>query len=82
MTYANVLATPVAHAIHSLTMVLGPLVTLGGAISRGIRGWKEIEATSVDEIRLLTAISRQEGVVGARTAGIIVRATAHGDRRR
>jgi len=75
VTFANVLATPVAHAIHWLTVALGPLVTLASKISRGIRGSKEIQATSVEEIRLLTAIGRQEGVVGARTAGIIVRAT-------
>jgi CBS domain containing-hemolysin-like protein len=75
VTFANVLATPVAHAIHWLTVALGPLVTLASKISRGIRGSKKIQATSVEEIRLLTAIGRQEGVVGARTAGIIVRAT-------
>ncbi len=75
VTFANVLATPVAHAIHWLTVVLGPLVKLASKISRGIRGSKENHATSVEEIRLLTAIGRQEGVVGARTAGIIVRAT-------
>lgn len=75
VTFANVLATPVAHSIHWLTVVLGPLVTLASKVSRGIRGSKEIPATSVEEIRLLTAIGRQEGVVGARTAGIIVRAT-------
>ncbi len=75
VTFANVLATPVAHAIHWLTKVLGPLVTLASTISRGIRGSKEIQATSVEEIRLLTAIGRQEGVVGARTAGIIEGAT-------
>jgi len=75
VTFANVLATPVAHAIYWLTVILGPLVTLASKVSRGIRGAKEIEATSVEEIRLLTAIGRQEGVVGAHTAGIIVRAT-------
>jgi len=75
VTFANGLAKPVAHAIHWLTVGLGPLVTLASKVSRGIRGSKEIEATSVEEIRLLTAIGRQEGVVGARTAGIIEGAT-------
>jgi len=75
VTFANVLATPVAHAIHWLTVVLGPLVTLASKVSSGIRGSKEVQATSIEEIRLMTAIGRQEGVVGARTAGIIVRAT-------
>jgi putative hemolysin len=75
VTYAHVLATPVAHAIHWLTIGLGPLVTLAGKISRGIRGSKHVQATSVEEIRLLTAIGRHEGVVGARLAGIITGAT-------
>jgi CBS domain containing-hemolysin-like protein len=75
VTFANALARPVAYGIHWLTVALGPLVTLAGMISRGIRGSKEIQATSVEEIRLLTAIGRQEGVVGARAAGIIVGAT-------
>jgi len=75
VTFANVLASPVAHSIHWLTVVLGPFVTLAGKVSRGIRGSKALHETSVEEIRLLTAIGRQEGVVGARTAGIIVSAT-------
>ena len=75
VTFANALATPVAHAIQWLTVVLGPLVTLTSKVSRAIRGSKEIQATSIEEIRLMTAIGRQEGVVGARTAGIIVGAT-------
>jgi len=75
VTFANALATPVAHAIHWLTVALGPLVTLASKISLAIRGSKEVQATSVEEIRLMTAIGRQEGVVGAGTAGIIVRAT-------
>ncbi len=75
VTFANVLATPVAHSIHWLTIVLGPFVTLASKVSRGIRGSKEVQATSIEEIRLMTAIGRQEGVVGARTAGIIVGAT-------
>ncbi len=75
VTFANALARPVAYGIHWMTVALGPLVTLAGMISRGIRGSREIQATSVEEIRLLTAIGRQEGVVGARAAGIIVGAT-------
>ena len=75
VTFAHVLAAPVAHAIHWLTVALGPLVTLASKISRVIRGSKKVQATSIEEIRLMTAIGRQEGVVGTRTAGIIVGAT-------
>jgi len=75
VTFTTALATPVAHAVHWLTVILGPVVALASMISRGIRGSKENLATSVEEIRILTAIGRQEGVVGARTASIIVGAT-------
>jgi len=75
VAFANVLATPVAHSIHWLTIALGPLVAIASKISRSIRGSKKNPATSVKEIRLMAAIGRQEGVVGARTANIIVGAT-------
>lgn len=75
VTFAGALATPVAHAIRWLTVALGPLVSLAGSISRGIRGAKDVPPMSIDDIRLLTAFGRQQGVVGARTAGIIDRAT-------
>ncbi len=75
VTFAGALARPVAHGVRWMTVALGPLVTLASMISRGIRGSRDIQATSVEEIRLLTAIGRQEGIVSARTAGIIVRAT-------
>lgn len=75
VAYAQVLATPVAYAIQWLTAALGPMVKLAGKISQGIRGSRDVQATSVEEIRLLAAVGRQEGVVGSRTAGIIVGAT-------
>jgi len=75
VTYAQTLATPVAHAIRWLTVLLGPLVTFASKISQSIRGPNDEKATSVEEIRLMTAIGRQEGVVGPRTAGIIESAT-------
>jgi CBS domain containing-hemolysin-like protein len=75
VTFAAQLATPVAHAIHYLTRVLNPLVWIASRISRALRGKHEASVTSIEEIRLLTAIGRNEGVVGARTAGIIESAT-------
>ena len=75
VTYAKVLAAPVAYSIYGLTLVLRPLVALTGWISRALRGAKDVSITSVEEIRLLTALARNEGIVGARTAGIIVGAT-------
>jgi putative hemolysin len=75
VTFAGQLATPVAYAIHHLTRVLNPLVTVASAISRSLRGSREATVTSIEEIRLLTAIGRNEGVVGAKAAGIIDGAT-------
>jgi len=75
VTHARRLATPVAYGIHALAMILRPLVLLSGGISRWLRGGKDAPVTSVEEIRLLAALGRTEGVVGAQTAGIIVGAS-------
>ena len=75
VTFASQLATPVAHAIRYLTLALGPLVWIASKLSRALRGNREADITSIEEIRLLTAIGRNEGVVGARAAGIIDSAT-------
>lgn len=75
VTFAAQLATPVAHAIRYLTLALGPLVWIASKLSRALRGNREADITSIEEIRLLTAIGRNEGVVGVRAAGIIDSAT-------
>ena len=75
VTFSAQLAKPVAYAIHYLTRILNPLVAVASAISRSLRGDREATVTSIEEIRLLTAIGRNEGVVGARAAGIIDGAT-------
>jgi putative hemolysin len=62
---------PVAYGIHALAVALRPLVLLSGGVSRWLRGGKDAPVTSVEEIRLLAALGRTEGVVGAQTAGII-----------
>jgi CBS domain containing-hemolysin-like protein len=71
ITHARRLATPVAYGIHALAVALRPLVLLSGGISRSLRGGKDAPVTSVEEIRLLAALGRTEGVVGAQTAEII-----------
>ena len=73
--HARRLATPVAYGIHALSIALRPLVLLSGAVSRALPGRKDVPVTSVDEIRLLAALGRTEGVVGAQTAGIIAGAS-------
>ena len=75
VTFASALATPVAYSIRYLTIALRPFVALASMISRSLRGSHDAQVTSIEEIRLLTAIGRNEGVVGAKTAGIIDSAT-------
>ncbi len=75
VTHAVRLAKPVAYGIHILAVALRPLVLLSGGISRSLRGGKNVPVTSVEEIRLLAALGRTEGVVGAQTAGIIAGAS-------
>jgi len=75
VTFAAQLATPVAHSIRYLTLALNPLVWIASKLSRALRGNREAAITSIEEIRLLTAIGRNEGVVGSRAAGIIDNAT-------
>jgi CBS domain containing-hemolysin-like protein len=72
VTYARGLAVPVAHGIHFLTVALKPLVWISERISRALRGGATVPVTSVEEIRLLAALGRSEGVVGVRTAGMIM----------
>lgn len=75
VTFATQLAAPVAWSIRYLTLALNPLVWVASKLSKALRGNREAAVTSIEEIRLLTAIGRNEGVVGAKTAGIIDSAT-------
>lgn len=75
VSYARQFAPAVAYGIDLLTRALKPLVVVSEAISRSLRKEKRIPVTSVEEIRLLATLGRSEGIVGNRTADIIVRAT-------
>lgn len=75
VTYARLLALPVTYAIRTMTILLYPLVVVSERISRSLRRDKTTPVTSVEEIRLLAALGRTEGVVGPRTADLIVGAT-------
>lgn len=75
VSYAPVLAPPVAHGIRWLTVLLRPLVALSERISRSLRPKTDVPVTTPEEIRLLASLGRSEGVVGSRTAGMIVGAT-------
>lgn len=75
ITYASLLAAPVAHGVNWLAILLRPLVAISEKISRSIRGDVDVPVTSSDELRLLAVLGRSEGAVGDQTAEIIVGAT-------
>ena len=75
VSYAASIATPVAYGIEILTRVLKPVVVVCEAISTSLRREQDVPVTSTDEIRLLATLGRSEGVVGQKTAGMIVGAT-------
>jgi CBS domain containing-hemolysin-like protein len=75
VSYATLIAAPVAHAIQLLTVLLRPLVVVSEAISRSLRRDAVVPVTSPEEIRLLARLGRLRGAVGPLTAGMIVGAT-------
>ena len=75
VTFAERLASPVAHSVRFLTIALGPLVVAASAISRALRGGHKGRSISVEDLRYMTAAAHSEGVVGPKTAGIIDGAT-------
>ena len=75
ITYAPKLASPVAHGIRWLTIILRPLVALSEKVSRSLRGDIEMPVTTSEEIRLLATLGRSKGAVGVDTAKMVVGAT-------
>ena len=75
VTFARELASPVAYGIRILSTALWPLVKLTEFVSQALRRGAPSPLTSMEEIRLLTRLGQSEGVVGTRTAGMIVGAT-------
>jgi len=71
VTHARQLVTPVAYGIETLILLLKPAVLATEKLSAAIRGNHNAPVTSIEEIRLLAQIGRDEGAVGVRTAGII-----------
>jgi CBS domain containing-hemolysin-like protein len=75
VSYATLIAAPVAHGIHLLTVLLRPLVAISEAISRSLRRDVAVPVTSPEEIRLLAWLGQLRGAVGPLTAGMVVGAT-------
>ncbi len=75
VSYADVLAAPVAHSIRALTILLKPLVFASERVSRLLRRDENAPVTSTEEIRLMATLGRSHGVFGSRTADMILGAT-------
>jgi CBS domain containing-hemolysin-like protein len=75
VSYATVIAAPVALGIQLLTVVLRPMVVVSEAISRSLRRGVPVPVTSAEEIRLLAWLGQLRGAVGPLTAGMVVGAT-------
>jgi CBS domain containing-hemolysin-like protein len=75
VSYATLIAAPVAHGIQLLTVVLRPMVVVSEAISRSLRRDASVPITSPEEIRLLAWLGHLRGAVGPLTAGMVVGAT-------
>jgi len=75
VAYGRFLLLPVTFGIRFLTFALHPLVFISEGITRALRRDSATPVTSVEEIRLLAALGRNEGAVGARTAAMITGAT-------
>ncbi len=75
IAYRRALTLPVAFGIRVMVIVGYPLVLVSERISRALRSDTRAPVTSVEEIRLLAALGRNEGAVGVRTAAIITGAT-------
>ncbi len=76
VVFADKLAAPVAYGVNLLVLVLKPVVLLFGWVAAPMRRSYRRPVTSLEEIRLLTALGRSEGAVGPRTAEIIERAAS------
>lgn len=63
ISFANALATPVALAVNGLVFALKPVLLVTRAISRWLQPGEREPVTSLEEIRLLAALGRAEGVV-------------------
>lgn len=70
-TFRDALAAPVALAVRGLVIALKPAIVAIQQVTRLIRPAGEPPVTSEEEIRLLAALGRTEGVIRPRMAAII-----------
>jgi putative hemolysin len=67
---ASRVIVPVVYFVSVLTVVLAPVLFLTRGISKLLRGEKK-PVSSIDEIRLLAQLGREEGALAERTAQMI-----------
>lgn len=75
VSFAPRLAVPVAHGVKLLIAALRPVIFLTRSISGLMTKGKVAPVTSLEEIRILALLGRNEGVVAGRIARIIEAAT-------
>ncbi len=76
VTLADRLAVPVAHGVRVLVFLFWPIIIITRQLSGWLRRGSEAPVTSLDEIRLLAALGRSEGVVRKSMATMIEGAIA------
>ncbi len=75
VVHANALAVPVAHLVHTMAILLTPVLFLTRQISRLIARPRPDGASSLDDIRVLATMGHSEGAFGPITATLIQNAT-------
>lgn len=63
VNFAGYLAVPVAFTVNALTFILWPVIWMTRLVSRMLSRREAMPVTSLDEIRLLAALGRTEGVL-------------------
>ncbi len=76
VAYASQLVVPVAYYVRGLIFVLRPFLYVTGHLQSALRRKQDTPVTSLEEIRLLTALGRTEGTLATRTADAIEGAAA------
>lgn len=76
VAYASQLVVPVAYYVRGLIFVLRPFLYVAGSLQSALRKKQDTPVTSLEEIRLLTALGRTEGTLATRTADAIEGAAA------
>ena len=69
--FAKEFAVPVAFVVRGSSSILRPLLWLTNIFARLLRRGGQAPITSMEEIRLLVASGRSEGVLGTRVADMI-----------